>query len=195
MGVSCVLTLPAAARIEDVADVMAALAGFPMQKLYFHNDPKGGWSAGHKYPHPYLTVKPCGDTFCLPACANITITAPEGEELADGERAHFVMYHFEGGAKGERLMLPPSTPFWIAVMRGVIDFFGGTLAYDDCDDKISYRKSARKDIHASDGEQWYQLQKRKLAVNPITQAQYDFAFPLAAYPRAAKAKLFAEAAK
>ena len=52
-------------------------------------------------------------------------------------------------------MSPPSTAFWIAIGKGLVDFFGGKLDYNDCDEKdVDYRKPARKDIHAEDGDEW-----------------------------------------
>lgn len=48
MGVDTKIILPAAARIDDVADVIAALAGFQMEKCYFNTKREDdGWSAGY----------------------------------------------------------------------------------------------------------------------------------------------------
>jgi hypothetical protein len=178
MGVNCRILLPAAVRIDDVADVMAALAGFAMQKRHFSNS-DGGWSAGLPYGDPRLRVESAEN---LVECARIHLTAPDGEKLVDGETGHYCLYHFEGSGKGERLLMPRSTPFWIAMGRGLVDFFGGTLDYSDCDAvDVDYKRPARKDIHVEDGDEWSAFQERKLAVKPITKADLAQWKEVAAY--------------
>lgn len=56
MGVDCRIKLPAAARIRDVADVIGALAGFPMHKRHFSGGHEG-WSAGREYSDKGVEIK------------------------------------------------------------------------------------------------------------------------------------------
>ncbi len=168
MGVDCKILLPAAARLRDVADVMGALAGFPMHKKHF-NPPSSGWSAGREYGDKGVEIKPCGGT--LESCAMIHLNNTADCQIIDGQAGHYVMYHFEGSRKGERLLNPPSTDFWIAIGKGLVDFFGGRVDFNDCDDiDVDYEQPERDDIHAEDDDEWYALQNRKLAVKALTKA-------------------------
>ncbi len=167
MGVDCKILLPAAAQIRDVADVLGALAGFPMHKRHF-GPPLDGWIAGRDYRDENVVVKPYSDSSSLIAHMQIVING----ESVDGENGHQVMYHFEGSRKGEHLLMPRSTDFWIAIGKGLVDFFGGTVDYNDCDDSdVDYQQPERSDIHAEDGEEWTEFQERKLAVKPLTKEQ------------------------
>ncbi len=168
MGVDCKITLPAAARLRDVADVLGALAGLPMVKWNFSNTE--GYSAhceGVKYSRYDLPG--------LEECCKIEFDAPLTGPVQQ-------MYHFEFGADGARGITPRARSVWIAIGRGLVDFFGGSVDYNDCDDEeMDYSQPQRDDIHAEDGEEWYALQDRKLAVKPITKSQVDKCKTVAAY--------------
>lgn len=185
MGVDTKILLPAAARIQDVADVMGALAGFPMEKRYFahireNGRDSAGWSAGHPYGSSYVRLTPIHN---MVQCAYIHLDSSElGRVMVDGEREHQCMYHFEAGCNGERLLMPRSTDFWIAIGKGLVEFFGGTVDYNDCDDSdVDFARPAQKDIHAEDGAEWYSMQARKLVVKPLTQVDLDAARKVASY--------------
>lgn len=118
----------------------------------------------------------------MPHCPQIILDAGDDGRLVDGERCHSVLYFFEGTKKGERMMIPPSTDFWIAIGKGLVEFFGGTLDYNDCDDSdVDFKRAARKDIHAEGNEEWYSLQERKLAVKPLTKADLEATRKVASY--------------
>ena len=159
MGMNCKITLPAACRLRDVADVIGALAGLPVQRQYFETCP--GWITR-------VEGVECSSyaQLGLEGCAKIQYQNP-----MDG-LDHQIMYHFEWGKDGSRGLMPSSTPFWIAIGRGLVDFFGGSVDYNDCDDSdVDYQKPEQPDIHAEDDEEWYSLQERKLAVKRITKAE------------------------
>lgn len=157
MGVDCRIQLPHTARLRDVAQVIGILAG-------------------HKVTtEEYPTV--VGIRFStyneMPECCRI-LFEHEGEPRQ-------VLYHFEFNS-GNRGMLPRSTPFNIALGRALVDFFGGTLDYQDCDDvSEDYRVPARTDINAEDGEPWEQLQRRKFALQPLTAEDIAACAEFAAY--------------
>lgn len=180
MGVDTKILLPPAVRIRDVADVVGALAGFPMQKRYFGKTQNEGWSAGRPYDDKGVMVKPCDGS--LVSCAHIILSNTAENQIIDGQSGHHVMYHFEGGRNGERLLNPPSTDFWVAIGRGLVDFFGGTIDHSDCDDvDVDYEQPARAGIHAENDDEWYALQNRKLAVKPLTKADLAAWREVAAY--------------
>ena len=158
MGVNCKITLPPAARLQDVADVIGALAGMPCKQRDFGKGLKG-WAA-HVDGVTAESIKG------LPTCANIEFDSP-----VDGSR-HHVMYHFEWDRHGNRGLMPRSTPLWCAIGKGLVDFFGGSVDYNDWDAiAVDYSQPARDDIHAEDGAEWYAFQERKLAVQPISAEQ------------------------
>jgi hypothetical protein len=177
MGVNARITLPAAARLRDVADVMGALAGHVMTKQPF-SQKSDGWSAGRPRGAKGIRIEPCK---AMVEWVLIFLDNTADVQLPDGQCSHYVMYHFEGGKNGERLMLPPSTEFWIAIGKGLVDFFGGSIDYNDCDDvAVDYEQTAREDIHAETDDGWYSLQNRKLAVCALTQSDLKYCRDLAA---------------
>ncbi len=95
-----------------------------------------------------------------------------------------VLYHYEPSEIDGRLLMPPSTCWWIAVGRRLVDFFGGALDYNDCDDKdINFRrpKKSRKMNAPEDGKPWYAFQERMLIVKPITEKEIQAMVKHAAY--------------
>ena len=171
MGVCCKIHLPAAARIIDVADVLAALCGAETIKMPL-NDREGSWAA-HAEARPIFSPYPGFPHWC-----NITWIVQTNSK----PYTFSIMYHFEFGPSGSRGIMPQSTPFWLAVACGLVDFFGGHVDYKDCDDNdCDYSRDPQADIHAEDGEPWHNLQRRKLAVKPVTQDQIDAMKKHAAY--------------
>jgi hypothetical protein len=63
----------------------------------------------------------------------------------------------------------------MAIMHRLVDFFGGILDYNDCDDiDNNYEVEAKswEDNRPSDGEAWYRLQNRILDLKPITEEEW-----------------------
>jgi uncharacterized glyoxalase superfamily protein PhnB len=168
MGVDCKVNLPANCSVSNVAKVIAAVCGGEKTKVMF-GDHSGthcdqGWFAqvtGYE-------VTPTS----VPEMAQIILTM----RTLDGERDHFVNYHFEASRGEGRVMMPRSTAFWLAVMHRVVDFFGGRIDYQDCDDKYNdYEVPAGtwEENSPEDGEAWYDLQNRILALEPITVEEWQ----------------------
>jgi hypothetical protein len=157
MGVDCNIWLPSRVRIRDVADVIGILAGLKPEK---HLLQAGGEDGLWAVRVPGVTYE--GIT-TMPECARITIDV-QGEK-------HWTLYHFEP-SNGERLLMPSSTPFWLAIGSGLVKFFGGRLQYQDCDDKIDEEYSVDYDTNPEDGEPWQAFQARMFNLQPAWPADF-----------------------
>lgn len=179
MGVNCRIHLPDSCRVDVVANVMGALAGLPVTRhpLNSPSHPRA-WSA-----HVEGAVVSNTNT---PSMARIMLTATGDRKLFDGEPLHHTFYHFESswGQHGGRVMLPRSFAFWIAIGRRLVDFFGGVLDYQDCDDsEMDYvgLDKGRKMNSPETGKPWQNLQERIAAIVPITKAEWRACDVFAAY--------------
>lgn len=171
MGVDCVATFPWRARVGDVADVIGILAGLPAEQYSISG------SNGVFMRTIGASVKNCDGT---PTMVTIMLDAGEDGKLVDGERQHYTYWHFEG--KDGPSTQPRSNPFWIAVMRRAVEFFGGTLVFSDCGDMVpELTFPEQPDIHAESDDEWNSFQLRKLAVKPITKQDMIECREVAAY--------------
>lgn len=172
MGVDVKITLAPGARLRDVADVAGIAAGLPGERRRLTSAP-GAW---------YLNVP--GATVrgfdIVPGMAEITLTGP----MVDGQTNHSATYHFEwdgGEVAGCTGIISRSNPLWIAVGRRLVDFFGGTIDYDDCDGvDIDYAAPIAYRL-AEDGEPWQAFQQAMSEVEPITADEMAEALTHAAY--------------
>lgn len=165
MGVDCKIALPPNVEIDTVARIIGISAGLPCEKQslglgIFNN----AWSA---------EVKGIDITSVCPQMAQIKLIGFADKPLVDGENEHFVFYHFEGSEVkgGNRLLMPRSTGFWLAIGVKLVQFFGGAIMPQDCNGKWTYKVPAKPN-HLNcpqDGEPWQNLQERILAVKPITE--------------------------
>ena len=170
MGVNCMIYLPSDVRLHDLTKAMGVAAGFEKSK------------------------RPCGKSFyvevkgvktsvmdVLPMCPNIIF---EGMTI-DGESGHYVMFHGECsyGHGQWKLLMPRSTPFWIAMGKKLIETFGGKMDCNDCDEKkINFSlPKPRKYNDPEDDEPWEKLQQAIWDITPITQKDLIAARKYAAY--------------
>lgn len=171
MGVNIIVKLPSTCSVKNVAKVIGILAGLKAKKQYFSNEGYGVEVEGLEING---IVK-------LPAIAEIVLNG----DLVDGEKIHTVFYHFEASDWNGSLISPRSTPFWIAISKHLVDFFGGQLIYQDCGDQdIDYENpnfGSIDDNRPSDGDAWYVLQERFLNLKPITEAEITYFSSVAAY--------------
>lgn len=173
MGVDCRITLPPNVRLADVAKVMGIAAGLPWEKQFAGRLPDGLW-----FVH-VPKVRVSSGCRGLESCANIEFVG----ETVDGVSGHHVLYHFEG-KDGNRLMLPRSTAFWIAIARRLVDFYGGVIDYADCDDvyddyAVPFKETALNS--PKDGAEWEAHRDRVAAVKPITSDELEACKKFAAY--------------
>ena len=168
MSVRCQITLPGWARVNDVAKVIGVLAGAEATMGVMPGSDEcvvDGVSVGSF------------DTGGLAGCARI-------EFLLDGEPED-VMYHFEWDEPdvAGRGLLPSSTPFWCAVGKRLVEFFGGSVGYMDWDnstDVVVWPKDPTL-YRASNGDAWDDLQRMIHNIQPVTRAEYEAARSVAAY--------------
>jgi hypothetical protein len=166
MGVDAQIMLPADVTVQHVAEAMAMCCGYPHSRhpLGDHGDDADKW---------FLQVE--GWTVqetpsALAGTATIMLEHPDVPHL-DGEKVHHVMFHLEFDHGRRRLLMPRSTPFWIAMGRKLVDFFGGSMDYQDCDAvEVDYESPKPREWNdPDDGESWQQFQIDMEAITPVTR--------------------------
>jgi len=171
VGVNVSIALPSRTQIRDVALVLAALDGIPTEKGCLK-----GWAA-QLTGGTYTRIR-YGPIESLPECVHIHWTSANGT-------ARHVLYHFEFNSGTHRGMLPPSTTWWIAAAKRLVDVFGGIVDYNDCGDHDQdYMQPLADDISATQGDAWERWQERLLAVTPLTDEELEQARLHAAYKEA-----------
>lgn len=158
MGVDCKIYIPSDVRLKDLVKAMGVAAGFSKTK------------------------RACGNSFYVVVegiKVEVSASQPECPVILfqmytiDGQKNHHVMFHTEcSGQHGKyKLLMPPSTPFWIAMGKKIVTLFGGWIDYDDCDDKeVDFRKRKPRTFNdPEDGVEWDELQQAIWDIKPITQ--------------------------
>lgn len=179
MGVDCKITLPNAARIDDVADVIGLLLGCKGTLEPLDNNGS-------------IHLKVAGvetKNSSITGCAEINISnAPLGSGGKSGNRWFFYHFEWSGQNKGDyntgqgRGIMPRSTAINIAMAKELVTFFGGSVDYNDCDDtEVDFKAPEQKDIRACDGKGWDKFQRRMFAVKQLTKAQITACQKHAAY--------------
>lgn len=158
MSVNCRILLSGDVRLQDVATVMGLLAGLPAESRSLEN--RGG-------TYSYVRVSGVGVSGTYsPEMAQILLKGP----MVDGDTQHSVYYHFEPSGGVGRALMPVSTAFWIAIGKGLVDFFGGTVDYADCDDvRVNYERPPQGSNCPEDGRVWQAFEDRIKAVQPLTK--------------------------
>jgi hypothetical protein len=173
MGVDIRAYLPPHVRVNDVATVIGILSGLPKVK----NDDENEW----------VRVQGVKVKTSMPEMCEIEMIAPpDMGKLVDGEKSHFVYCHFEHDGEldsdsgcepqlwGTKLLSPPSTPFWCAVMKRVVTFFGGYLKFNDCEDgDFDLIVAYRANVAPRSGVPWRHFQACIRTLNPITEAEIN----------------------
>jgi hypothetical protein len=79
-------------------------------------------------------------------------------------------YFFEDDSN-MRLLTGGSNKFWIEVGKRLIDFFGGYIDYNDCDDikKDFEKEKPRLKNNPNDGEEWNDFEKEKYNIKPLVK--------------------------
>lgn len=184
MGVDTRIYLPNDVNVSDVANVIGILAGLKPHKSFLDHRGKS-WATHVKG----VEVKPSP----VPELAQIIIRAPKGESLIDGEASYYVGYHFEASrsfaGKYGRLLMPRSTPFWIAVGLKLAKFFGGKVVYRDCDAPCKaygtwanrFFPKPRRNNSPEDSKVWQDFQKAIFRIKPLTKTDLKRAERVASY--------------
>ncbi len=146
MGANTYIKLPANVRVRDIATVIAVAVGF---------------SAELEGRGTYIVARAPGVKI------NSTISPSDYTLEFDDRHCYF---HYEADDFDGRLLSPRSTAFWVAVGKRLVDFFGGTMIYNDCGDQDNNYHVPDKDRATNaptDGMAWRDFQKRLVMVLPI----------------------------
>lgn len=160
MGTDCRIILPDNVVVGNVSKVLGRLAGLPVER--HHHDPRTWWAK-------------------VKGAKVETTSVPEMVMIRWGDR--HTTYHFEYGPGG-RLMLPRSTAFWLAAGNRLIEFFGGSIDWNDCDATDVDREfpaKTRAENSPEDGEPWYDFQDRLMALKPLHRDEIEAMREHAAY--------------
>lgn len=163
MGVSCHITLPDRVRVQDVAEVMGLLAGMKAEERPFTS------SDGTYLQVPGVRVRSTGQA----ELCHITF------EHEDEWYSATYFFEWEAGGRG---IIVGSYPFWIALARRLVDFFGGSVDYSDCDDvDCDYSAPEQPGIAARTDEDWHLMKRRKRELRPLTPEEIEAVGRAAAY--------------
>lgn len=171
MGVDAVVYLPADVRVKNVALVLGALTGHKIEKYTYNGHGQSGYWAeckdvkvevGFSFPELVYIILPHTND-------------PKGEN-------HFVSYFFED-KRGYKVLYPRSTPYWLAVSKKLVTFFGGTLDYQDCDDvAVDFKaRKPRKSNSPENDKPWTDFHDAILALTPVTPDEIEEMRQFAAY--------------
>jgi hypothetical protein len=168
MGVDTRISLPSNVRVRDVAKVMAASLGCKVTRFAI--------------PRSDGIFTECKDIL-IQSSSTAGLCDIEFHNCTVGPESQWFLFHWEftGGRKG---MLPRSTAINIAIGMRLVKFFGGSIDFQDCDsiqiDYIAGEKSNDENC-PTDGREWDNLQKRILAIEPITDTEIQECEKFAAY--------------
>ena len=159
MGINVKIELPSDVRLHDVAMVMGVLVGFPKELK----------SLGDKSGSTYLEVKGIKIySAVVPSCACISLASlGKGNMLFINDE---VMFHYELEGRDYRGMYPRATPFWIAMGRRLVEFFGGRVQFNDSigtEWDLEEGRPRRRN-NPSDGREWQVFQDAMFAIKPLT---------------------------
>lgn len=168
MGDSTHIYLPHSAQLRNIANAIGILAGLKPETQKIEG------SDGFFFDVPGVSLKPTSSF----GVVEIFFEAPAGQCLIDGRERHFVYFHFEGERgtgdirKYDRVSLnPPSTGFWQALGRKLVDTFGGEVDYVDNDSiEFNYSRRPNRLNGACAGDAWDKHQRRIFDLKPLTKA-------------------------
>ena len=167
MGVNVKCYLAAGTRLRDVAMVAAALLGNKAA-----HSPISGSDSIFARVDGVLPFERTSSVEMVYMVLKLDMNNPAAAAIikSDGN-PYNLSYHYEAGPLGEPLLMPACTAAKIALCVGLVKFFGGKIDFNDCDNRqVDRRYKPRPDIHATDGEEWDHLQRRIIAVKPLTAA-------------------------
>ena len=165
MGVDTVVLLPAHVRVQDVTDVIGKLLGHS-SKLR----DSGSVDVAQ------VNVE---NIEGLPDCVYLRGYHGKGDQ----RRPTFTFtYPFESD-DGRRIIMRRSRAENIALFRRLVDFFGGSVDYQDCDaEDADYSVECPIDESApTDGDAWYAFQKRIHVMTPLSEEEVAACEEFAAY--------------
>jgi hypothetical protein len=158
MGTDTKILLPPGTRLDDVVCVLGKLLGLPHEKRALSDV-----SDSYYYRVPGIDATGAGSS------ATLAIIKWAGSPIPVESVGRSVLYHFEGGPHGERLLMPHCCEEWQEIGRQLVTFFGGTVDYNDCDDvDVDFSRPNQFPNGMPDGgPAWNAFQERIAAVRMI----------------------------
>ena len=189
MSVDCNIRLPLDVPMDEVGNVVAALVGVPFKVEEFSaggSDQKMLHVA--RFDKKGLKYVPSKHS---PGMFDIILKNKKG--LADGEDTHTVYFFhcsndcYDG--KVHNVMSPPSTPFWCAMGKRLVEFFGGVVVFSDAGCETGKNVCRRKRTCPvdkwgripSDGKVWQEYQDAIINMPKISEKELQAAWGVAAY--------------
>jgi hypothetical protein len=165
MSVNCNISIPVDVDEGQVSEVVGVLAGLNARiESLIHGN-------GTHVEVDGVEVRATS----VPGMAEIVLRG----KMADGESAHSVNFHYCSRSRRGKIvnfLHPPTTPFWCAVGKRLVDFFGGEIVYDDCREekgKNVYRAKRscpvdRQGLIPDDGKPWRKYQLAVVALRAVS---------------------------
>jgi hypothetical protein len=178
MGVDARIYLPGNVRIGDVSKVIGKLLGLKAVRTHEKEHPPGFVDVEG--------VKLRAYTDTLFGCVHIDIEGVTGPALKYnfGSDKTSYLYQYESDHGSDHVMLARSRCLNLAVFRGLVDFFGGYVEYNDYDSQPpAYAVQPRCNAlnQPNDGALFWNLQKRIFELQPLTEQGFINAEKYAAY--------------
>ena len=178
MGVNCVVNLPVDVDEHDVAEVVGILAGL---------SPTWEETSNGRF----LRVDGAeGVATSVAGMSEVQLDWPKKKPgaLVDGTDYHSASFHYSLREKGKihNCFYPKSTPFWCAISRRLVWWFGGVVTFDDCSEKDIYRSKRhcpvdRYGLIPNDGKPWTDYHNTLAVMEPLTLKDLKAAYKVAAY--------------
>jgi hypothetical protein len=165
---------------QDAVDVVGILAGLKPSKDPFKDGE--GWATA------VTGAKANPSTFDI-GFGELNING----KLVDGDDRHSCYFHHCARFKGKlyNTVSCTATPFWCAICKGLVKFFGGFVMYNDCGDekgKNIYRSKRhcpvdRHGFIPTNGKLWYEYQEALLAMPKLSPEEIKAMMKVSAYAR------------
>lgn len=181
MGLNCKAYIPTDVSGYDAIKVVGILAGLPSKRVKFDR------SEGHgiEVHGTNLAASPVAD-----GMTTFSFEPGKGKKLVDNQESHTCTFHYGARKNGKiwNLLYPASTPFWCAVMKETVEWFGGILFYNDCSEKKNNFFKARRfcpvdryKFVPDDGAAWERYVSELAKMVPVTSLALRRATRVAGY--------------
>ena len=158
VGVNTNIYLPYSAQTRHIALAIAKLAGLPI------NDVEDS------YENNFVKILPTQE----PAMVDIILS--KEIPTVDGEVGHHTFLHLETCDNRGKLLTPACSTFWIAIGKGLVDTFGGSILYNDSGEHdygaVDYSRPWRDNTTEgwyNQGEfNYYAMSQRLNSIKPVT---------------------------
>ena len=170
MGLDVYTYLPPSAESHNILTVTALLAGCPGEwKSFKDGGSKDYFGVDKKYANFIIYGAEQHHVNQYVPLPSMVLKMHDGNKFIDGNDTISFFLHMESDLfPGFKMVSRYSNPFSGAIGKGLINFFGGLIDYNDCDDiAFNQSKDERSNI-AHDGKDWKNFQKRLSEVEPVT---------------------------